>query len=321
MNPPSPVDWTEVNQRYLAAEFARLKAQLSGEGTAATRQAVDEARAALPAPAAVDQLAATFALSSFERDLLLLCAGVEMDSELAACCAAAGMAGRPFVTFGLALGTLADPHWSALTPVRPLRLWRLVEIKDEQAVVASRLSLDERVLHYLAGVSYLDARLRPLLRAHEQPAAMTDSHARVADAAVAALEQWHGSTPVLQLTGDDTPGQKDVAAAVTGRLGLQLHVVRTADIPAGAHELDAFAVLWRREAALLASALLIESDSDAPHTSLPVRLADHIGGLVFFASREPVPVDRPTLRSLSTSPMPRNGSSGGSRPSALPRRP
>ena len=34
MNAAPKVDWTEANQRYLAAEFARLKAQLSGRGRA-----------------------------------------------------------------------------------------------------------------------------------------------------------------------------------------------------------------------------------------------------------------------------------------------
>src|SRR5262245_52208188 len=148
MNALPQLDWTDANQRYLAAEFARLKARFSGADVQATSEGVREAQASLPQPAAIDQLAEIFGLSPFERDLLLLCAGVEMDAELAACCAAAsGAANRPFATFGLALAALADPHWSALTPVRPLRLWRLLELKDEQALASSRLSIDERVLH------------------------------------------------------------------------------------------------------------------------------------------------------------------------------
>ena len=82
---------------------------------------------------------------------------------------------------------LAEPHWSAITPVRPLRLWRLIEVKDDQGLAASRLTIDERVLHYLAGVSYLDTRLRPLLRVHAPPAAMAEGHARVVEAAVQAI--------------------------------------------------------------------------------------------------------------------------------------
>jgi hypothetical protein len=295
MNALPQLDWTEANQRYLAAEFARLKARLAGGDAAASAQRVSEARAALSRPAAIDQLAETFGLSSFERDLLLLCAGVEMDAELAAGCAAAtGAANRPFATFGLALAALADPHWSALTPVRPLRLWRLLELKDEQALASSRLSIDERVLHYLAGVNYLDPRLRPLLRAHATPAAMAPSHARVVDAVVEALEQGDGRPPAMQFVGDDDAGQKDVACVVAHRLGLQLHVLRAAEIPAGAHELAALSLLWRREAALLGSALLIEAGDTA--AAMGARLADQTDGLVFIAAREPAPIDRPALR-------------------------
>jgi hypothetical protein len=287
------VDWTEANQRYLAAEFARLKAELSGADVQAASEGVRGVQAGLPGPAAIDQLAKTFALSAFERDLLLLCAGVEMDSELAACCAA-GAPGRPYATFGLALATLAEPHWSAITPVRPLRLWRLLELKDEQALVTNRLNIDERVLHYLAGVNYLDPRLRPLLHAHVLPAAMAETHALVVESAVAALEQSAGAVPVVQLLGDDAAGQRDVACAVAQRLGLQLHVLRAADIPAGTHESDALSVLWHREEALLSSALLIELADTG--TTLAARLAGRPGGLVFIAAPQPLRLDRPELR-------------------------
>src|SRR5262249_5497477 len=108
------IDWTEANQQFLAAELARLKAQLSGADTTAAEASVAEARAALALPGAIDRLAGAFGLSAFERDLLLLCAGVEMDAELAAHCAAAhGIPGRCHATFGLALAALTDPHWSA----------------------------------------------------------------------------------------------------------------------------------------------------------------------------------------------------------------
>ena len=48
-----------------------------------------EATEAMPAPAALDTLCAAFGLSPFERDVLLLCAGMELDSAFPALCAAA----------------------------------------------------------------------------------------------------------------------------------------------------------------------------------------------------------------------------------------
>jgi hypothetical protein len=290
------IDWTEANQQFLGAELARLKAQLSGADTTAAEARVAEARAALPFPGAIDRLADAFGLSAFERDLLLLCAGVEMDAELAAHCATAqGVPGRGYATFGLALAALADQHWSACAPVRPLRLWRLLELKDEQALATGRLSIDERVLHYLAGVNYLDPRLRPLLRPHVAPTAMAASHAGIVETAVQALTQSEGAAPAVQLIGDDAADQKDIACVAARRLGLQLYVLPADDIPASPHEVDALSTLWQREAALLDGALLLDCNEDAG-TTVGARLAARLGGLVFVAAREPLRLDRPVLR-------------------------
>jgi hypothetical protein len=73
-------DRQDANRRYLRAALARIHGLLqraSGD-TAAPPAAHDGAlqAAVLPAPAALEQLVAIFGLSPFERDLLLLCAGV-----------------------------------------------------------------------------------------------------------------------------------------------------------------------------------------------------------------------------------------------------
>src|SRR5271166_511654 len=89
-------------------------------------------------PSAIERLCSIFRLTKFERDLLLICAGVEMDSDLA---------GRAPVTFGLAMGALSDPHWSALTPARPLRAFQLVQMDAARTLTTAPLRIDERVLH------------------------------------------------------------------------------------------------------------------------------------------------------------------------------
>jgi hypothetical protein len=125
---------------------------------------------------------------------------------------------------------------------------------------------------------------------------MAHSHERVVESAVQALAQREGTAPVVQLLGDDAAGQKDVACVAAHRLGLQLHVLRAADIPAGAHEVDALSVLWHREAALLGSGLLIECGDGAASAAMGARLAERLSGLVFIAAREPLPLDRRALR-------------------------
>ncbi len=290
-------DWTEANQRYLVTEFARLKARLDGRDEMQPASLdLQGARAALAGPAAIDQLAERFGLGAFERDLLLLCAGVEMDSALATQCAKAqGQPQRTYATFGLALAALADPHWSALIPARPLRRWRLIELDEREGWSTARLRIDERVLHYLAGVNYLDTRLQPLLRVRPPAATMADSQARVARLVIDVLEQGE-SWPAVQLVGDDAPGQQEVAAKVAAALGLQLCVLRAGDIPAGVHELEALAVLWQREAVLLNAALLIDCERDATANTLAARLTERLGGLVFLAGPEPIAMHRTALR-------------------------
>src|SRR5262249_41803373 len=139
-------------------------------------QAPDEAAAAMPAPPALETLCATFGLSPFERAVLVLCAGQELDSRFAALCAAAqGDAQRPYPTFSLAPATLPQPHWSALTPAAPLRRWRLIEVGAGSALTLSPLRIDERVLHYLAGVQHLDERLAGLLEPVPPPGDLVPS--------------------------------------------------------------------------------------------------------------------------------------------------
>jgi hypothetical protein len=288
-------DWTAANQRLLVAEFARLRALLDDGDPAEPTEETEALRAAMPEPAAIDVLAQLFQLSAFERDVLLLSAGVEMDSDLARRCAEAqGMNHQPYATFGLALAALADPHWSALTPVRPLRRWRLIEIDDREGVTKARLRIDERVLHYLAGVNYLDTRLRPLLRHQSPPSTMAETHRQISTTALAALGDSPIANPLIMLIGDDADGQADVAAQVASALGLMIFAIRAEDLPQNPSELDALAVLWQREAALSAAALLIESRT--PELSKPVvRLAEQLGCLLFIGSDDPLPLSRPTV--------------------------
>jgi hypothetical protein len=148
-------NWPEANQRYLSAALAVVRAELgrhaaliqSARGEPSKpgepESALQEAAAAMPAPPALETLAATFGLSHFERDLLVLCAGMELDSGFAALCAEAqDDLRRAYPTFGLALAALPEPHWSALTPAAPLRHWRLVEVGAGDALTTSPLPLD-----------------------------------------------------------------------------------------------------------------------------------------------------------------------------------
>ncbi|KUL44577.1 AAA family ATPase [Streptomyces sp. NRRL F-4489] len=257
------------------AVLARLDAHAARAGRTAdgtrTEGAADEARtegtagapaaAAEPSPTPLDSLTACFGLTAFEREIVLLTAAAELDPTTGARCAAAcGDPGRPYPTFSLALAALAEPHWSALTPVAPLRRWQLVELADVTQLTTSRLRLDERILHFLAGAPYLDARLHGQLRRVSAPATLPPSHEAAARRVAAG---WAGGGPDaplrVELVGGDQRTRAEIAAAAARRAGLGLYAMAAADLPAGPADRDRLARLWQREAVLLPAALLVEA--------------------------------------------------------------
>lgn len=80
-------NWYQVNQDYLMAALAEVHALLAsyaGQEGHSTRLTPPPSQSPFP----LDTLCQAFGLSVFERDILLLCAGIELDSRLAALCAA-----------------------------------------------------------------------------------------------------------------------------------------------------------------------------------------------------------------------------------------
>jgi ATP-dependent 26S proteasome regulatory subunit len=332
-------DWQSVNQSRLSAALAELKSLLRRHADL-VRQSVndrndrshssketqpsDPSLAAVPEgrrslvgdgprredpPAALDTLCAAFGLSSFERNLLLLCAGMELDSAFAPLCAAAqGEASRAFPTFSLALAALPDAHWSALTPGAPLRWWRLIEVGAGPSLTVAPLRIDERVLHYLVGIPQLDDRLAGLIEpiAPVVSSDLARSHAELAQriAAIWTAFRGRGKVPVVQLCGSSPGDTRAVAAAAVAAVGLRTLAIALDLIPAAA-ELNAFLRLWEREAALGGAVLLVECDGSDPTpagedarscTSGVARLIESVGGLVIVSTREPRPIAfRPSI--------------------------
>jgi hypothetical protein len=297
--------WAEANQRALVAELAAVRAALERHAARAGAAALAGAAGTLPgggdapAPAdgdaavpALDEVCAAFGLTRFERAVLLLCAGMELDAAFPAACAAAqGDPARAHPTFALALAALEGAHWSAVAPDAPLRRWRLLEVVQPPGtpLVAAILRIDERILHHLAGVGSLDERLAGVVEAvpvgEEAP---VPSHAALARRVA---EAWRDpAPPLVQLVGPDEEGRRAVAAAACAEAGYRLFAVQAGALPTGAAELEAFARLWEREAALCGGALLIDAgraDGGDPARAAAVeRLAERVWGAVMLAARD-----------------------------------
>ncbi|MEV5986942.1 ATP-binding protein [Streptomyces sp. NPDC052051] len=249
-------------------------------------------------PTPLDALVTLFGLTPFERDVVLLTAADELDRTTAArCAAAAGDPHRAYPTFSLALAALDAPHWSALTPVAPLRRWRVVELEDETRLTVSRLRLDERVLHFLLGSPYLDARLHGRLRRTTAPDGLPSSY----DLAASRLaEGWtdEGRGPdaplLVEVTGGDPRSRAELAATAAARCGLGLYAMSAEDVPTDPVERDRLARLWQREAILLPAALLVEAgDLDRDQRVATEAFLSGAAVPVVVSSEDPLRTGRP----------------------------
>jgi hypothetical protein len=307
MSTAAAIDWQKANQRYLSAALAEIKALLVGYVEKRHDQAMPELAsldqnpqetlhalaASMEAPPTLEVLCSTFGLSPFERGVLLLCAGVELDATFALLCAAAhGDTQRPYPTFGLALAVLSGAHWSALAPPHPLRRWRLVELGQAHALTLSSLRIDERILHYLVGLSYIDRELSAFVETMGPADDLMPSQQSSADHVAGIWEQSRdtGSLPIVQLCGGDSAGKEDIAAAASRLYGINLLAVRAHAIPSGHADLGALIQQCEREAVLSNSALFVDCDgldgADPVREGLVARLLDTFGSFVIVGGRE-----------------------------------
>ncbi len=295
-------NWQAANKNYLNTALAMVQLALedpkssgSERKMAAQREKVSrqlkEIAAAMTRPPALEVLSATFRLSPFERAVLMLCAGIDLSAEFAAAVnQSQGNHGQSRPTFALAMSTLPDAHWNAMTPPAPLRFWSLIEVGNGESLISSPLRIDERVLHYLAGTQHLDGRLQGLI--HPWPVEDKPGPSRQALARQIS-RLWKqapaGAWPLIQLNGADANGKRTLLAATSAELGIPLYIVNVADLQA-ATDWQNLIRLWEREALLGGGALLIEWDE--PEEASPQRvvqyLVEHTTGRLALAVRDPI---------------------------------
>jgi hypothetical protein len=252
-------------------------------------------------PSALNILASQMNLSAFEQDMLLLCAAMELDTRIPALCARAhDDPQKPFPTFALAMAMLDSPSWDALSPERPLRYFRLVELQPTgiQGVTTSALRADERIINFIKGLNYLDDRLAPYVTASETASEWRELLAESQRAAVETLLRRLSnadlaSPPVMQLLGPDSGSKKLVARAVAFELRRTLYVLSADVLPSNVSELETFARLWKRESLLAPIALFVELDGAKSETAERVavlkRFSERSESLLFFSARDAAP--------------------------------
>ena len=271
------------NQRALVRELDRVYELCHPEGHQRQRDVSQH-----------DDLSAIvrrFGLSAFERDVLILCAGVELDPRFS----------ELHPTFGFALSVLPEAHWSAVTPRAPLRAWQLVE-HIGPSVTAGAIRIDERILHFLAGVNELDERLRGFAEPMSSPS--DGSHDAIVSETIAHLR---ADVPrSVQISAGDADVRRSIATRAASALGAMPIRIRADDIPVNVSERSTLARLVARETMLanVLPVLDVGANTDPARAATITAFLEDLGGACVIVSAEPVralPADVVSVVVASTS--------------------
>ena len=296
-------DWEVANRQYLHMRIGLVRDRLAAfiaarDGVPVVTLSPDLiAWEGIDRAPAIERVRAGFGLSPFETDVLVLCAGAEIDANVRALCAAIeGSQERAFPTLNVALAALPGAHWSAVHPAAALRYWKLIEQRGNDGLIASALRIDERILHFLFGVTYRDPRLAGLIADAPPPAELVASHDAIAARAVTALTRAEdlASGNVVSLCGDERVTLLAIASAAAARVGLRLQMIRASDVPPHAADRETLARLWEREAVLEESALVVDLTDGPENAANVASFVDGLAGVVFIAGRDPVVLSRRT---------------------------
>ena len=304
-------DWFSENREYLIANIQHAKTLLLAN-LATSRVNENESRKSefaeekvAKAPiwlrgdplAALELLSHTFHLSKFEKSVLVLCAGAEIDGEIAELCSRLyNNQNNKFPTFDIALRSFPEADWQAILPDSNLRRFQLVTFHhyDDIPLITTPIRIQERVLHYLLGFkSVMDSSLEYLIRPVQISAPLADSAIeRVAEiVGIFRHSLNREGLPVFVLWGADPDSGLAVAKQACDDLGLGLWNIPAELIPSKSPDEQLLSSLLSRECFLSGSALYIDAcDIEDSVKKTITRFAGRLMvPLLFIGTRQPWP--------------------------------
>jgi AAA+ superfamily predicted ATPase len=286
--------WTENNQKYLVDRIDELKNRLRAyrdDNTPIDTQEFAKwpEEGSLPA---LEMLTKMFHLSSFERSIILLCAGVELDADFARLCAQVqGSPSIVYPTFGLAMSLFSEAHWSAIIPVSPLRYCRLIELLNYHentsslaTLTSSPIRIDERILHYLTGIPYVEPQLHKMIKPVRENipiivAFIVHSYRSTIEQILNVVRNSKARSPFINLWGVDNVSKKIIAHQVCMELELNLWQLSSPEFvfSKSAEDIELFRQLWIRESRLQETGLYVAlEDLESSQQKILVKLLEDI---------------------------------------------
>jgi ATPase family associated with various cellular activities (AAA) len=305
MNLAADDRWQSANHQYLVAALAVVRetleqfvqrqegAEVPQDTPDAPQQRLAVIAAEMPAPSALETLCDTFDLSDFERHILLLCAGIELDAAFPRLCATIqGREQQAYPTFSLVLTVFPDAHRSAIAPSSPLIHWRLIEVEESRVFTLSPLRLSRWTLLYLTGMPHLDPLLSGLLKPVSNRSTLLPSQAAIADRLSTTWVEGaeRGMLPIVQMCGEEVAAKRAIASIACEQVGLSLYRLPIQAIPQDRQALATMLRLWQREVLVGDCALLVECDrwqqQDTECDSALEQLLEEVGGIILVSSRD-----------------------------------
>jgi hypothetical protein len=286
-----PQQWHSFNRQRLSADLARIKRQLdafAGRQVAEPEPPLEDAAML----SALERLGETFALDPFERDVVLLCTGVETDAELADRCAAAQ--GNPQwtrPTVGFVLAALPGASWHALSPNGTLRRMDIIRLERAGEFVRAPIAVDEAVLHFVLDGIYRDPELEGIADDLRLPPSPVAEHRAAVAQALAFWESAPEQLPVLHLTTRDTGDGLAAAALLCEQAGMPAWRLDAAALHAAAQGPGGLRKLqrhWRRLARLFDAVAVVPvaDDTSSEATEAAWRFAETSDAPVVLVGRE-----------------------------------
>jgi AAA+ superfamily predicted ATPase len=267
MNKQRKSNYQQANYQYLWASVEQirqiLEAYIAPEEN--QRYLTESETQFDPENSNLHQLCTLFHLSFFERNILLLCLGMELDPYFSLLCAEAQR--NPelnYPTLGLAVSALPGGNWNVLSAQNPLQYWGLIEIGTGLTLTQSPICLDRRILCYLLGEPSADEKLAAIIKplAPSSSLALPPSHQSLVSQIVAIWSEitFNSTCPVVQLCGSEVTAKRAIASAACTLLRFNLNVISSVILLRHANELNHLLIKCEREALLSHSALLLDWD-------------------------------------------------------------
>jgi adenylylsulfate kinase-like enzyme len=211
----------------------------------------------------LDELAETFALSPFERDVVLLCLAPELDPAFELLFAYVhDDAARRAPTPHLALSLFARDDSSArasFAPDGPLRRYALLHVEPSPQPLSTRaLRLDDRVTDHLLGIRRDDETLAPYIRLLERGPLAAEHETLAARIAAEARSSF-----AVNLTGPASSGKETLAHAIAEHLRYAIRRLDARRLPPAGIERTSVLRALERESRLLRIAYFVQWSDDA----------------------------------------------------------